>query len=146
MGSHKENFCPASKIASIRKKICSIRQYSGETLYEYYERFNKLCATCHHHQISEELLIQYFYEGWMLMDKRMINANATNGEALMDKTSIVARNLISNMPARVCAIYASTEHPTGKCLTLEETEPNSVEIATMMGGQEYRQPHDQYSN
>ncbi|RDX66096.1 hypothetical protein CR513_55178, partial [Mucuna pruriens] len=48
-----EKFFPASRTASIRKEICEIRQHTGETLREYWERFNKLCATCPHHQISE---------------------------------------------------------------------------------------------
>ncbi|RDX61486.1 hypothetical protein CR513_60278, partial [Mucuna pruriens] len=48
-----EKFFPASRTASIRKEICGIRQHTGETLHEYWERFNKLCATCPHHQISE---------------------------------------------------------------------------------------------
>ncbi|RDX93405.1 hypothetical protein CR513_24344, partial [Mucuna pruriens] len=64
----------------IRKEICEIR----ETLHEYWERFNKLCATCPHHQINEQLLIQ-----------SMIDA-ASRG-ALMDKTSAAAKHLISNM-------------------------------------------------
>ncbi|RDY11542.1 hypothetical protein CR513_03786, partial [Mucuna pruriens] len=37
-----EKFFPASRIATIRKEICGIRQHSGETLHEYWERFNKL--------------------------------------------------------------------------------------------------------
>ncbi|RDX76442.1 hypothetical protein CR513_43564, partial [Mucuna pruriens] len=52
-----EKFFPASRTASIRKEICGIRQHTGETLHEYWERFNKLYATCPHHQISEQLLI-----------------------------------------------------------------------------------------
>ncbi|RDX97070.1 hypothetical protein CR513_20197, partial [Mucuna pruriens] len=43
-----------------------------------------LCATCPHHQIS-----------LTMMDRSMIDS--TSGGALMDKTSIVARYLISNM-------------------------------------------------
>ncbi|RDY03753.1 hypothetical protein CR513_12613, partial [Mucuna pruriens] len=89
-----EKFFPASRTATIRKEICGIRQQSGETLHEYWERFNKLCATCSHHQISEQLLIQYFYEGLSMMDRSMIDA-ATRG-ALMDKTPLVVRHLISN--------------------------------------------------
>ncbi|RDY01583.1 hypothetical protein CR513_15075, partial [Mucuna pruriens] len=50
-------FFLASRTASIRKEICGIRQHTGETLHEYWERFNKLCATCPHHQISKQLLI-----------------------------------------------------------------------------------------
>ncbi|RDY07808.1 hypothetical protein CR513_08032, partial [Mucuna pruriens] len=63
-----EKFIPASKTVIIRKEICGIRQHSGDTLHEYWERFNKLCATCLHHQMSEQLLIQYFYEGLTMMD------------------------------------------------------------------------------
>ncbi|RDX70536.1 hypothetical protein CR513_50214, partial [Mucuna pruriens] len=81
--------------ATIRKEICGIRQHTGETLHEYWERFNKLCATCPHHQISEQLLIQYFYEGLSMMDRSMIDA--ASGGALMDKTPVAARHLISNM-------------------------------------------------
>ncbi|RDX82601.1 hypothetical protein CR513_36593, partial [Mucuna pruriens] len=57
-----ETFFPASRTAPIRKEICGIRQHSRETLHKYWERFNKLCTTCPHHQINEKLLIQYFYE------------------------------------------------------------------------------------
>ncbi|RDX70241.1 hypothetical protein CR513_50545, partial [Mucuna pruriens] len=57
--------------------------------------FNKLYATCPHHQISKKLLIQYFYEGLSMMDRNMIDS-ASEG-ALMDKTPAVAKHLISNM-------------------------------------------------
>ncbi|RDX74355.1 hypothetical protein CR513_45906, partial [Mucuna pruriens] len=90
-----EKFFPASRTASIRKEIYGIRQHTGETLHEYWERFNKLCATCPHHQINEQLLIQYFYERLSLMDRSMIDA--ANGGALMDKTPAATRHLISNM-------------------------------------------------
>ncbi|RDY05210.1 hypothetical protein CR513_10996, partial [Mucuna pruriens] len=48
-----EKFFPAFRTASIRKEICGIRQHTKETLHEYWERFNKLCGTYSHHQISE---------------------------------------------------------------------------------------------
>ncbi|RDX88978.1 hypothetical protein CR513_29360, partial [Mucuna pruriens] len=77
------------------KEICGIRKHSGETLHEYWERFNKLCAICPHHEISKQLLIQYFYEGLTMMDQSMVDV-ASRG-ALMDKTPATARHLISNM-------------------------------------------------
>ncbi|RDX95669.1 hypothetical protein CR513_21771, partial [Mucuna pruriens] len=52
----------------LQPEICGIRQHFRETLHEYWGRFNKLCATCPHHQISEQLMIQYFYEGLTMMD------------------------------------------------------------------------------
>ncbi|RDX71233.1 hypothetical protein CR513_49448, partial [Mucuna pruriens] len=44
-----EKFFLASRTVTIRKEIYGIRQQSGEILHEYWERFNKLCATCPHH-------------------------------------------------------------------------------------------------
>ncbi|RDX69313.1 hypothetical protein CR513_51593, partial [Mucuna pruriens] len=70
------------------KRVETTKYAPSSTLHEYWERFNKLCAICPHHQISEQLLIQYFYEGLMVMDRSMIDA--TSGGALMDKTPTVA--------------------------------------------------------
>ncbi|XP_042376313.1 uncharacterized protein LOC121969995 [Zingiber officinale] len=90
-----EKFFPASRTATIRKSICGIQQVVGETLYDYWERFNKLCSSCPQHQISEQLLVQYFYEGLLAMDRSMIDAAV--GGALVNKTTEQARELISNM-------------------------------------------------
>ncbi|XP_071939272.1 uncharacterized protein [Coffea arabica] len=90
-----EKFFPASRAASLRKEICSIKQYSGESLYDFWERFNKLCARCPQHQISEQLLIQYFYEGLQSTDRSIIDA--ASGGALANKTSREAWDLIEAM-------------------------------------------------
>jgi len=50
-----------------------------------------------HHQIPDQLLIQYFYEGLMPTDRSIIDA-ASRG-ALVDKTPEAACQLISNMAA-----------------------------------------------
>ncbi|RDY13842.1 hypothetical protein CR513_01174, partial [Mucuna pruriens] len=92
-------FFLASRTTTIWKEICGIRKHSRETLHEYWERFNKLCATCSYHQINEQLLIQYFYEGLMMMDRNMIDA--ASGGALMDKTPTAARHLILNMASNM---------------------------------------------
>lgn len=68
---------------------------TGETLYEYWERFNKLCASCPQQQISEQLLIQYFYEGFLPNDRSIVDA--ASGGALVNKTPAQARELINNM-------------------------------------------------
>ncbi|RDY04015.1 hypothetical protein CR513_12327, partial [Mucuna pruriens] len=90
-----EKFFLVSRTTTIQKEICGIQQHVGETLHEYWERFNTLFATCPHHQISEQLLIQYFYEGLIIMGRSRIDV--ANGGALIDKTTVVARHLISNM-------------------------------------------------
>ena len=90
----EKNF-PASRTTTIRKDISGIRQLSGESLYEYWERFKKLCASCLHHEISEQLLLQYFYEGLSNIERSMIDA--ASGGALGDMTPVEARNLIEKM-------------------------------------------------
>ncbi|RDX64562.1 hypothetical protein CR513_56871, partial [Mucuna pruriens] len=50
---------------------------------------------CPHHQINKQLLLQYFYEGLLMMDRNMVDA--ASGGALMDETPTIARHLISNM-------------------------------------------------
>ncbi|KAF5464965.1 hypothetical protein F2P56_015001 [Juglans regia] len=92
-----EKYFPASRVANIQKEICGIRQHNEESLHEYCERFKKLCASCPHYQITEQLLIQYFYEDIHSTDRSMIDA--ASGGALVDKTPEVARNLIANMVA-----------------------------------------------
>nr|KYP33181.1 hypothetical protein KK1_045989 [Cajanus cajan] len=87
-----KKFFLASKTTAIWKDISGIRQLTGESLYEYWERFKRLCASCPHHQISEQLLLQYFYEGLNIMDKSMIDA--ASGGALGDMTPASARGMI----------------------------------------------------
>ncbi|XP_038978496.1 uncharacterized protein LOC120108837 [Phoenix dactylifera] len=92
-----KKYFPASRATNIRKEICGVRQQNGDSLHEYWEHFKKLCASCPHHQISEQLLIQYFYEGLLPTERSMIDA--ASGGALVDKTPKTARNLIANMAA-----------------------------------------------
>ena len=79
-----EKYFPASRVANIRKEICRIRQSHGEIVSEYCERFEQLCIQCPHHQIPDQLLIQYFYEGLMSTGRSIIDA--ASGGALVDKT------------------------------------------------------------
>ncbi|XP_074562807.1 uncharacterized protein LOC141819397 [Curcuma longa] len=73
---------PPSSITS----WAEMKRLSGDTLYEYWERFKKLCSSYPHHQISKQLLIKYFYEGLLPM-----------GRSMVDTASGGARKLISIM-------------------------------------------------
>ncbi|KAL0329028.1 UNVERIFIED_CONTAM: hypothetical protein Sradi_4889500 [Sesamum radiatum] len=90
-----QRFFPASRATHLRKEIYGIRQLNGELLYKYWERFKELVASYPHHQFTESLLIQYFYEGLSRMDRRMVDA--ASGGALIDKTPDEAQHLISTM-------------------------------------------------
>ncbi|XP_027174318.1 uncharacterized protein LOC113773921 [Coffea eugenioides] len=90
-----DKYFSASRAASLRKEICGIKQHPGESLYEYWERYKNLLRRCPQHQISEQLIIQYFYEGLIFRDRSIIDA--ASGGALVNKTPQEARELIEGM-------------------------------------------------
>ncbi|CAN6583773.1 unnamed protein product [Malus baccata var. baccata] len=92
--AYLEKFFPTSRIILLRKKISGIQQEEGESFPTYYERFKSLVASCPQHQMKEELLLQYFYEGLLPLERQMLDASA--GGALVDKTPMAAKMLISN--------------------------------------------------
>ena len=92
-----DKFFPASRAANIRREICGVKQRDTENLHEYWERFKQLSANCPQHGISEQLLIQYFYEGFLPMEKKMMDA--TSGGAIVNKTPGQVSELISIMAA-----------------------------------------------
>ena len=89
-----EKFFPTSRVILLRKRISGIQQNQGESFPAYYERFKTLVASCPQHQMKEELLIQYFYEGLLPIERQMLNASADG--ALVDKTPVAAKTLIAN--------------------------------------------------
>ncbi|CAN6547386.1 unnamed protein product [Malus baccata var. baccata] len=89
-----EKFFPTSRIILLCKKISGIQQDEGESFPTYYERLKSLVASCPQHQMKEELLLQYFYEGLLPLEHQMLDASA--GGALVDKTPMAAKILIAN--------------------------------------------------
>ncbi|CAN6552452.1 unnamed protein product [Malus baccata var. baccata] len=89
-----EKFFPTSRVILLRKRISGIQQDEGESFPTYYERFKSLIASCPQHQMKEELLLQYFYEGLLPIERQMLDASA--GGALVDKTPTAVNMLIAN--------------------------------------------------
>ncbi|KAM2067380.1 hypothetical protein ACFX1T_043718 [Malus domestica] len=85
---------PTSRVILLRKRISGIQQNLGESFPTYYERFKTLVASCPQHQMKEELLLQYFYEGLLPIERQMLDASA--GGALVDKITMAAKTLIAN--------------------------------------------------
>ncbi|CAN6542461.1 unnamed protein product [Malus baccata var. baccata] len=88
-----DKFFPTSRVILLRKRISGIQQSQGESFPTYYERFKTLVASCPQHQKKEELLLQYFYEGLLPMERQMLDASA--GGALVDMTPVAAKTLIA---------------------------------------------------
>ncbi|XP_068332807.1 uncharacterized protein [Pyrus communis] len=71
-----EKFFPTSQIILLRKRISGIQQDEGESFPTYYECFKSLVASCPQHQMKEVLLLQYFYEGLLPIERQMLDASA----------------------------------------------------------------------
>ncbi|KAK8492425.1 hypothetical protein V6N11_027784 [Hibiscus sabdariffa] len=102
-----DRFFPAMEASELRRSILGIQQKDYETLYEYWERFNKLCASCPQHGLSEQAKLQYLYEGMLPVDRKMVDA--ASGGTLVDMTPTVARTLISTMAANSQQFGSSSE-------------------------------------
>ncbi|RDX98177.1 hypothetical protein CR513_18947, partial [Mucuna pruriens] len=145
------------------------RSSPRETLNEYWERFNKLCATCSHQQISEQLLLQCCKRGSVdgqdprgsktpdlehgqqyavVRDQRRSHLlkGAWGGESA-DDVNIACEaarcQAASTSTQLVCGICTLVKNPTDMCPTLQETEPDSTECVGVLGGgcQYGRQPY-----
>ena len=69
-----EKFFPAKKANSLKKAISNVEQEEDETLYDYNERFKRLCSSCPFHGYTTQDLVLYFYGGLLENDRRMIDA------------------------------------------------------------------------
>ncbi|CAM8890413.1 unnamed protein product [Rhodiola kirilowii] len=65
-----------SKAAQIRKELSMLRQGRGETLFDYLERFRQLEESCPNHGIPQRMLLEYFMDGMILMERRILDASA----------------------------------------------------------------------
>ncbi|RDX69575.1 hypothetical protein CR513_51296, partial [Mucuna pruriens] len=162
-----EKFFPASRTVTIRKEICGIRQHSEETQHEYWERFNKLCATCPHHQISDHMIRGALMDKTSVATRHLISNMANNTQQfgtrgtiaprmvneigtidnprlenqLTELTSLVRQLAIGQhqpiATVKACGICTSVEHPTDMCPTLQETESDHPESVGAIGGYQY---------
>ena len=90
-------FFPAQKTNHIRKEIMGVQQLDGESFHEYWDRFQRLLASCPHHQIEDWLLMQYFYDE--LLDSERMMVDATSGGGLMNKSATQAKEMFENIAA-----------------------------------------------
>ena len=127
-----ERFFPASRAANLRREICSIRQKDTETLYEYWERFKRLCASCPQHGISDQLLIQYFYDGLLPLERRMLDA--ASGGAIISKTPREIRELISVMAANSQQFSYKAESSTRRVneVSLKPSDSKFDDMSSML--------------
>ncbi|MBN8124821.1 hypothetical protein J0J18_24320, partial [Vibrio vulnificus] len=69
-----EKYYPASKSSYLKKEIINVEQREHESLYEYRERFKRMCACCPYHGYTDQDLLMYFCGGMNMEDARMVHA------------------------------------------------------------------------
>ncbi|XP_074300135.1 uncharacterized protein LOC141631349 [Silene latifolia] len=69
-----EKYFHASRASQLKKEISNTEQRNCETMYEYLERFRKLCATCPYHGYTAQELVMYFCGGLCMEDARTVCA------------------------------------------------------------------------
>ena len=88
-------FFPPARTAKLRSDITNFTKFSGESLYDAWERFNEALRKCPHHGLSDNLLVETFYLS--LEDNlRSLLDVASNG-ALMAKNYEDAKAIIEEM-------------------------------------------------
>ncbi|CAN6583791.1 unnamed protein product [Malus baccata var. baccata] len=137
-----EKFFPTSRIILLRKKISGIQQEEGESFPTYYERFKSFVASCPQHQMKEELLLQYFYEGLLPLERQMLDASA--GGALVDKTPMAAKVLIANRALNAQQYEGVGQRGPPRHQVHENGGWESVNAIGFQGQNQSR--HDPYSN
>ncbi|XP_021629577.1 uncharacterized protein LOC110627535 [Manihot esculenta] len=160
-------YFPTSKTIGIRREISGIKQRDSKELYEYWERFKRLCTRYSQHDISDKSFIEYFYGGFLPSERKFIDAAC--GGSIEDKTPQAIRDLISTMAAaskqyrdqrqlprrvnevrqaqqnqqvRPYGIYATVGHPIDLCPSLQEEDQQ----VNAVGGFNGQQRYDPYSN
>ncbi|KAM1362813.1 hypothetical protein PS1_028131 [Malus domestica] len=126
--AYLEKFFPTSRVILLRKRISGIQQDEGESFPTYYEHFKSLVASCPQHQMKEELLLQYFYEGLLPIERQMLDASA--GGALVDKTPTAAKMLIANR-----ALNAQQYEGVGQRSMPRQHQVNEVSAITELQNQ-----------
>ncbi|CAN6542408.1 unnamed protein product [Malus baccata var. baccata] len=168
-----EKFFPTSRVILLCKRISGIQQNQGESFPTYYGRFKTLVASCPQHQMKEELLLQYFYEWLLPIERQMLDTLA--GRALVEKTLMAAKTLIANQALNaqqyedvgqrdtlrqqvnemaegmrmkepsVCGVYSIQGHASEKCPQLIENGGwESANAIEFQGHNQQR--NDPYSN
>ncbi|XP_026440527.1 uncharacterized protein LOC113339479 [Papaver somniferum] len=124
-----EKYFPASKAAATRKEISGILQITGESLYEYWERYKRLLTSLPHHNVSSTLIIQYFYEGLLPEPRNLIDAAA--GGSLTEKTISQTTSLIESMASNAQQFYTRHDSNVRRVSEMGESPNTEHRLSTI---------------
>src|ERR1044071_3650453 len=90
----KEYF-PTKKVLALKKEITNFEQADDETLYECYERFQRLCSSYPYHGFDDQDLVLCLYNGLLNHERRMINAACCGN--ILNLTPTAAMNMMQDI-------------------------------------------------
>ncbi|OMO89309.1 Retrotransposon gag protein [Corchorus capsularis] len=124
-------YFPEAKRADVRRKINTCQQLPGEKWYQYWERYNQICASCPYHNISEALLIQHFYDSLIYEDRTYVDD--ASGGGLTFKTPKEARKLLNTMAENIHQFGTTNEADATKDSEIAEIRKELKEVTTQCG-------------
>ena len=90
-----DKYFPPKKANSLKKAISNIEQERTKTLYEYHERFKRLCSSCPFHGYSTQDLVLHLYNGMLDSERMMVDAAC--GGNILNKTATAAMDMFKEM-------------------------------------------------
>ena len=133
-----DKYYPSKKAVALKRAIANVEQADDESLYEYCERFARLCASCPFHGFEEKDLVTHLYNGLLDHERRFVDA-ACNGSVL-NLTPAAARSRINEIAegtrsfgrtyTKKVASAESSREPTGA----SEWKAEMAELKSMIKG------------
>ncbi|GJU34504.1 uncharacterized protein Tco_1182858 [Tanacetum coccineum] len=147
-----KKFFLASCAANIRKDICGIRQFNGETLYEYWERFKQLCASyaasggalVHKMPTDARTLISNMaansqqFSTRQECPKKSVSEVKTSYDQRLDNLNALVEKLVmgnSTLQVKAYGVCSVVGHPTDMCPTLQDSSPEQMNAIGGFPGQ-----------
>ena len=103
-------YFPSKKATALKRAIAMVEQGDDESLYDYVERFARLCASCPFHGFDEKDLVTHLHNGLLDQERRLVDA-ACNGSVL-NLTPAQARIRINEI-AEGSRSFGRTYHKKG---------------------------------
>ena len=76
-----DKYFPSKKVVALQRPIYNVEQADDESLYDFLERFTRLCASCLFHGFSERDLVFNLYNGLLPQETRLVDATC-NGSIM----------------------------------------------------------------
>ncbi|KAF7802709.1 uncharacterized protein G2W53_041820 [Senna tora] len=124
-----DRYFPSSRVINVRRDICGIKQKVTESLFDYWERFKKLCASCPQHDTPEQSLLHYFYEGLLPTERKdIVKSLALNTQEFQMSTQQFqneTRSSIQSLESQVSKLATSISKLESQGKLPSQTEANS---------------------